>query len=112
MSGATRRHSPTLSLRQVFARNVRLARIHKGQSQEKLAGDAALDRTFVSSLERGVRNISIDNVEVLATTLGLAAHVLMDPEMPEKLGLDVSLTRAPRKARLYAAHAGKAARKS
>jgi transcriptional regulator with XRE-family HTH domain len=101
MSGATRRASATLSLREVFARNVRLVRIHVGQSQEKLADEAGLDRTFVSSLERGVRNISIDNIELLARALDVPAHELLDPELPEARGLDESVTRAPRKARPY-----------
>lgn len=102
-SGASRRSKPTLTLRQVFARNVRLVRIHAGQSQERLADDAGLDRTFVGTLERGIRNISIDNVELLAEALGVPAHELMNPDLPEQRGLDVTLTRAPRIARPYPA---------
>ena len=52
-----------LPLRQVFAKNVRMARVHIGMSQERLANEAGLDRAFVGSLERGQRNISIDNME-------------------------------------------------
>ena len=103
MSGAPRRSKPTLTLRKVFARNVRLVRIHAGKSQERLADEAGLDRTFVGTLERGIRNISIDNVELLAGALGLPAHELMDPNLPEQRGLDVTLTRAPRIARPYPA---------
>ena len=90
-----------LTLRQVFARNVRLQRLHRGMSQEKLADEAALDRAFVGTLERGQRNISIDNVERICKAIGLPAHELLDPAFPNRHGLDETLTRAPRSARLY-----------
>lgn len=103
---------PVLSLRQIFARNIRLVRVHAGISQERLANDAGLDRAFVGTLERGQRNISVDNIELLARAIGVAAHELMDPELPNVRGLDVNVTRAPRTTRLYptarAARASKA----
>ncbi len=90
-----------LSLRLVFARNIRLVRVHTGISQERMANEAGLDRAFVGTLERGQRNISIDNIELIAKAIGVAAHELMDPELPQIRGLDPSLKRAPRTARLY-----------
>lgn len=92
-----------LGLRQLFARNVRLLRIHQGMSQEALAVEAGLDRTFVSSLERGVRNISIDNVEVLCAALKTPAHELLSPDFTRRHHLDESVVRAPRNARPYPA---------
>lgn len=94
---------PTLSLREVFARNVRLIRVNAGVSQERLADEAGVDRAFVGSLERGLRNVSIDYVEMIAKALGAPAHELMNPDMPLQRGLDVTLTRAPRTARAYPA---------
>ena len=91
----------SITLRQVFARNLRLVRVHAGMSQERLADEAGVDRTFVGSLERGERNISIDNVELLCKAVGIPAHELMNPELPELMGLDPTLTRAPRSARPY-----------
>lgn len=93
--------APTLSLRQVFARNIRLMRIHKGMSQELMAAEAGLDRAFVGTLERGQRNISIDNIELIARAIGSPAHELMAPDLPKKRGLDESVTRAPRTTRAY-----------
>jgi transcriptional regulator with XRE-family HTH domain len=87
----------------VFSRNLRLVRIHQGRSQERLAAEAGLDRTFVGSLERGLRNISIDNIELLCNAVGKPAHELLDPDLPAKLGLDESAMRAPRTARPYPA---------
>lgn len=90
-----------LSLRQVLARNIRLARVHQGLSQERMAAAAELDRTFIGTLERGVRNISVDNIERLAKVLDMAPHELLDPTLPERRGYDLTATRAPRSARLY-----------
>jgi len=90
-----------LSLREVFARNIRLVRIAAGMSQERMAHDAGLDRAFVGTLERGQRNISIDNVERIAGVIGVAAHELLDPRLPELRNLDVTMKRVPRSARLH-----------
>ena len=90
-----------LSLRLVFARNIRLVRVHAGISQEQMAADAGLDRAFVGTLERGQRNISIDNIELLCEAMGESPHDLLNPELPALRGLDVTATRAPRTMRLF-----------
>lgn len=102
MPASSRSKEKAQPLRLVFAKNVRLARIHQGMSQERLASEAGLDRAFVGSLERGQRNISIDNVELIARAIGLVASDLLDPGLPERAGYDTTLNRAPRSARLYA----------
>lgn len=93
--------APPQSLRLVFARNIRLMRIDAGMSQERLAAEAGLDRTFVGTLERGQRNISIDNIELIAKAIGAPARELLNPDLPHERGLDVTLTRAPRTTRPY-----------
>ena len=57
------------SARLVFAANVRKLRHERGLSQERLAELSDLHRTYVGSVERGERNISIDNMERLANAL-------------------------------------------
>jgi transcriptional regulator with XRE-family HTH domain len=53
----------------IFASNLREARKEQGISQEELADLAGLHRTYVGSVERGERNVSIDNMECLARAL-------------------------------------------
>ena len=57
--------------RQQFGANLRAERDKAGLSQEALAHIAGLDRTFVGQVERGERNVSIDNMSKLAKALGL-----------------------------------------
>ena len=58
-----------MKLRQVFARNLRQARIDRDLTQEKLADLAAIDRTYVSALERQLYSVSLDTIEKLAEVL-------------------------------------------
>ena len=73
--------STSTTPRLVFGRNLRLLRRLKDISQEDLALSANLSRTYVSEVERGVRNVSIDNMGLLADALGVGLKELVDPEM-------------------------------
>lgn len=66
--------------RNVFARNVRKLRRLQELSQEALALAASMSRTYVSEIERGDRNVSIDNMGALADALGVPLKNLVDPE--------------------------------
>ncbi|EPM7770500.1 helix-turn-helix transcriptional regulator [Escherichia coli] len=68
-----------MSARQNFARNLRKIRQSQGISQEKLADLCDLHRTYVSSVERGERNIAVDNMERLAIALGVDIRELLEP---------------------------------
>jgi transcriptional regulator with XRE-family HTH domain len=76
---------PKLSARLVFARNLRQIRRLKDLSQEALALNADLSRTYVSGVERGDRNISIDNMDSLAVAVGVPLKELVDPDMLKDL---------------------------
>ncbi|MCP4168608.1 MAG: helix-turn-helix transcriptional regulator [Chloroflexi bacterium] len=64
--------------RLIFANNLRAFRSKEGLSQEELADMSGLHRTYVGSVERGERNISIDNMERLAAALNLKLSELLD----------------------------------
>ena len=57
------------SYRKILGRNVRTARKALGWSQEELAFETDIDRTYISGIERGVRNPSLDMIAKLAKTL-------------------------------------------
>ena len=63
--------------RRIFAENLRAVRQDTGLSQEALAAASGLHRTYVGSVERRERNISIDNMERLAKALGVELHDLL-----------------------------------
>lgn len=58
-------------IKQTFGKRLRELRETKGMSQELLAYEAGLDRTYISGVERGKRNISLENIERLAIALGV-----------------------------------------
>ena len=58
-----------ISARARLARNMRAIRAKHGLSQEALAGLVDLHRTYVGSVERSERNVSLDNIEKLAGAL-------------------------------------------
>lgn len=64
--------------RRAFGQKVRAYRQAANLSQEALAHQAGLDRTYVGSVERGERNISLDNIWLLADTLGVRPSQLIE----------------------------------
>ena len=60
-----------------FATNMRIARQQLGISQEELADRCGLHRTYIGSVERGERNISVDNMETIAIALEHKLAVLL-----------------------------------
>lgn len=71
--------SPPLDAQLLFAANVRRIRKAKGMTQEKLAEGANLHTNYVSSVERGQRNISIQSIERLARALEVPMAQLLSP---------------------------------
>lgn len=63
---------------QRLAENVKRLRKLKGISQEELADQAKVHRTYMSDIERGVRNPSIKVVERMGEALGVTASQLLD----------------------------------
>ena len=59
------------NIRKLFGDKVRKLRLAKGWSQEEFAFECDLHRTYVGAIERGERNISIDNIEKIANALDI-----------------------------------------
>jgi transcriptional regulator with XRE-family HTH domain len=69
----------------LFASNMKRIRLDKSLTQENVAEGASLHPNYVSSVERGERNISIGNIERIACALGVSmAELLTTPEKPRK----------------------------
>lgn len=68
---------PSVDIRVRFGLAVRKRRNELGISQEDFAEQADLHRTYVSDLERGKRNVSLENIEKLAKALKLSISDLM-----------------------------------
>jgi transcriptional regulator with XRE-family HTH domain len=60
-----------MELREIFAKNLRTLRNRKKLSQEALAHEAGIDRTYVSALERGIYSASLDTIADIAKALGV-----------------------------------------
>jgi transcriptional regulator with XRE-family HTH domain len=52
-----------------FGKRVRERRSKMGVSQEKFAAKCKLDRTYISGIERGKRNLSLRNIKIIADAL-------------------------------------------
>lgn len=72
-----------MRIREVLASNLRKARHERKLSQEALAHEAGVDRTYISALERGVYSATIDMVDKLARVLDTEASALL--HRPQKL---------------------------
>ena len=73
-------HLPDPSnLRDVLAYWIRLKRVDKGWSQERLAMECDLDRTYVSAVERSRWNVSLSNIERMAQALQVEPWTLLKP---------------------------------
>jgi transcriptional regulator with XRE-family HTH domain len=64
-------------LRKVFGQNVRAARIRAGLTQAQLAERTGLTQQYVSLVEAGHRNITIDTMAALARVIGRDVSVLL-----------------------------------
>jgi transcriptional regulator with XRE-family HTH domain len=66
-----------MDVRKRVGRNVQRLRADKGWSQEELADQAGLHRTYISGVERGIRNPTITVLERIAKALEVATSQLL-----------------------------------
>ncbi len=60
-----------------FGERVRALRLARELSQEAFAAACELDRTYISGIERGKRNVSLRNIEAIAQAFGISLSELM-----------------------------------
>lgn len=68
---------PLMNISKTFGKNVRFYRLQKGLSQEDLACLCELHRTYIGSIERGERNITLKNAEKIAIALNESLYNLL-----------------------------------
>jgi len=67
-----------MEIKKKFGKQVKKFRLERGLSQEALALMADLDRTYIPSIEKGERNVSITVIEKIAKALKIKISVLFD----------------------------------
>lgn len=67
-----------MNIKQKFGNKIKELRKSKNLSQEKLANLAEIDRTYLPTIEKGLRNVSIEVIEKLAIALEVGIKDLFD----------------------------------
>jgi len=67
-----------MDIKKTFGEKLKKLRLEKGLSQETLALKADLDRTYLPSIEKGERNVSITVIEKLAKALNISIKDFFD----------------------------------
>jgi len=83
MKKAKALRKPSLSLMAVLAANIRNFREAKSISQEEFADMCGLHRTYIGSVERGERNVTLSTLEVFASVIGVSVPQLLTGKTPK-----------------------------
>ena len=70
----------------ILGNNIRRFRKSKGWSQERLAEETHLHRTYIGGIERGERNVSLLNIQRIAQALGVNISYLLELPSCDPLG--------------------------
>lgn len=76
-------HTPA-EARQIVGHNIRRLRKSHELSQEQLAFRAGINRAYLSTVENGKRNISIENIFAVADALAVDVRELLRPMEPQE----------------------------
>jgi transcriptional regulator with XRE-family HTH domain len=77
-------------LLRIIGHTIRTFRLERGLSQESLADRANIDRSYMSGIERGLRNISILNIARIASALDVSIRELVgEVELVRRLPRDL-----------------------
>ena len=76
----TKLRTPSQALICILAENIRRLRCEQRLSQGKLADNCGLHRTYVGSVERGERNVTLSSLELFAKALNVSVIDLLAPK--------------------------------
>lgn len=76
-----KQHTLDVKLRDILAENMRAYRQQHGISQEALAEACGLHRTYIGSVERAERNVTLRTLATLAEALGISVPQLLTPNL-------------------------------
>ncbi|MFT8211717.1 MAG: helix-turn-helix domain-containing protein [Symbiopectobacterium sp.] len=62
----------------LFGQRIKTLRVQAGLTQMALASKCNLDRTYLSGIERGIRNPTLETISIIATGLGISLTALFD----------------------------------
>lgn len=68
------------TLQHILGSNIKKLRLEQNLSQERLAELSSLHRTYVGSIERGERNVSLNNIVAIAHALKVQPYILLKEE--------------------------------
>lgn len=81
-NSADQKPAKDLSIQASFGRRVRELRKERGFSQERFAAASGLDRSYYGGVERGERNVSLENIAAIARALDVPVRELFPSEDP------------------------------
>ncbi|MEK4508956.1 hypothetical protein BSK66_12405 [Paenibacillus odorifer] len=74
-----------LSIREVFGQRIRALREKLGLTQEQLAERADLHPNYIGQIERGLKNVSLENIQKIANGLRIELHQLFSFDQSPRL---------------------------
>jgi len=77
------RSRPAKDLKETLANNIREYRKQNGISQERFADLCGLHRTYIGSVERSERNVTLTTLEVIASVIGVSVPQILTEGMKE-----------------------------
>jgi len=73
-----------MDIKEKTGKRLRELRTKKGLSQEKFSFECELDRTYIASIERGKRNVSIKNIEKISNAFGMSVSDFFNSNLFQK----------------------------